>query len=83
MKFVSVIMPNLDSVEVKITNDLFKHLHVPYSDHVTKNPFYSMDMPIKGLIVDVRVATIHLWLSTLLCQKFSLMLLQVLFKFAL
>ncbi|CCG22445.1 Trs23 protein [Candida orthopsilosis Co 90-125] len=60
LKFVLVTMPNLDSVEVQRTNDLFKHLYVAYSDYVMKNPFYSMDMPIKSSLFDAKVREILL-----------------------
>lgn len=60
LKFVLITMPNLDPVEVLRTDELFKHLYVAYSDYAMKNPFYSMDMPIKSPLFDAKVKEILL-----------------------
>lgn len=60
LKFVLITMPNLDPVEVLRTDELFKHLYVTYSDYAMKNPFYSMDMPIKSPLFDAKVKEILL-----------------------
>lgn len=38
-----------------IANDVFKQLYVYYSDYVMKDPFYSLDMPIKSQLFDTKV----------------------------
>ncbi|KAI5967100.1 hypothetical protein KGF57_000529 [Candida theae] len=58
LKFILITVPNLDPVEVQRTEDLFKSLYVTYSDYVMKNPFYSMDMPIKSPLFDANVKDI-------------------------
>jgi hypothetical protein len=41
--------------QCQIAKDLFKLLYVAYSDYVMKNPFYSLDMPIKCSLFDLKV----------------------------
>lgn len=60
LKFVLITMPNLDPIEVQRTEDLFRYLYVAYSDYAMKNPFYSMDMPIKSSLFDTKVKEILL-----------------------
>ncbi|KAK6457883.1 Longin-like domain-containing protein [Scheffersomyces xylosifermentans] len=36
-------------------NGVFKQLYVIYSDYVMKDPFYSLDMPIKSHLFDAKV----------------------------
>ncbi|KAK6202681.1 Longin-like domain-containing protein [Scheffersomyces amazonensis] len=39
-------------------NEIFKHLYIIYSDYVMKDPFYSLDMPIKSSLFDTKVKEI-------------------------
>ncbi|KAK6464767.1 Longin-like domain-containing protein [Scheffersomyces coipomensis] len=39
-------------------NEVFKHLYIVYSDYVMKDPFYSLDMPIKSSLFDMKVKEI-------------------------
>ncbi|CAK9438544.1 uncharacterized protein LODBEIA_P27680 [Lodderomyces beijingensis] len=55
LKFILITTSNLDDFQVKSTNELFNLLYVAYTDYVMKNPFYSLDMPIKCSLFDVRV----------------------------
>lgn len=36
-------------------NHIFRNLYVAYSDYVMKDPFYSLDMPIKSTLFDTKV----------------------------
>ncbi|KAG2733676.1 hypothetical protein G9P44_003201 [Scheffersomyces stipitis] len=36
-------------------NEVFKQLYIVYSDYVMKDPFYSLDMPIKSFLFDTKV----------------------------
>lgn len=37
------------------TNEIFRKLYIIYSDYVMKDPFYSMDMPIKSSLFDSKI----------------------------
>lgn len=41
--------------QCQTANELFKLIYVAYSDYVMKNPFYSLDMPIKCSLFDLKV----------------------------
>lgn len=41
--------------QCQLANELFKLIYVAYSDYVMKNPFYSLDMPIKCSLFDLKV----------------------------
>ena len=41
-----ITAPNVANSET-VTDELFRHLYILYSDYVMKDPFYSLDMPIK------------------------------------
>ncbi|KAI5959575.1 uncharacterized protein KGF55_005219 [Candida pseudojiufengensis] len=58
LKFIIITKPNLNPMELNILNDEFKNLYVAYSDYVMKNPFYSLDMPIKSQLFDNKVKEI-------------------------
>lgn len=36
-------------------SDIYKQLYILYSDYVMKDPFYSLDMPIKSLLFDMKI----------------------------
>lgn len=39
----------------EIAHEYFRHLYMLYSDYVMKDPFYSLDMPIKSQLFDEKV----------------------------
>lgn len=39
-----------------VANELFRKIYVLYADYVMKDPFYSLDMPIKSSLFDSKVA---------------------------
>lgn len=41
--------------QFELANDLFKKIYILYSDYVMKDPFYSLDMPIKSALFDSKV----------------------------
>lgn len=41
--------------QCNLASDLFKQIYVLYGDYVMKNPFYSLDMPIKCSLFDLHV----------------------------
>lgn len=41
--------------QLEMTNHLFRNLYVIYSDYVMKDPFYSLEMPIKNSLFDLKV----------------------------
>lgn len=41
--------------QYEAVSSIFKKLYVLYSDYVMKDPFYSLDMPIKNTVFDERV----------------------------
>lgn len=43
------------SRQFDLANDLFKQVYVIYGDYVMKDPFYSLDMPIKSVLFDGKV----------------------------
>lgn len=43
------------NTDYEIAEDLLRKIYVVYSDYVMKNPFYSMDMPIKTELFDNKV----------------------------
>ncbi|EGV61620.1 hypothetical protein PSN45_000298 [Yamadazyma tenuis] len=63
IKFIVVTSPipttNLGrgelNVQLELANQLFKDLYVLYSDYVMKDPFYSIDMPIKNPHFDSKI----------------------------
>ena len=60
LKFILITTPNLNDAGKKQTSELFLQLYVAYSDFVMKNPFYSLDMPIKCSLFDERVRSLLL-----------------------
>ncbi|KAI5953319.1 hypothetical protein KGF54_002690 [Candida jiufengensis] len=58
LKFIIITKPNLTQVDLNNLNENFKNLYVAYSDFVMKNPFYSLDMPIKSQLFDNKVKEI-------------------------
>ncbi|WLF77896.1 hypothetical protein PVL30_001619 [Lodderomyces elongisporus] len=60
LKFILITTPNLNDAGKKQTSELFSQLYVAYSDFVMKNPFYSLDMPIKCSLFDERVRSLLL-----------------------
>ncbi|CUM62525.1 uncharacterized protein PRCAT00000076001 [Priceomyces carsonii] len=42
--------------QLEATNIIFKQLYIHYSDYVMKDPFYSLEMPIKSPLFDTKVA---------------------------
>lgn len=38
-----------------VVNDIFKILYLHYSDYVMKNPFYSLEMPVKSYLFDLKI----------------------------
>lgn len=40
----------------EVVSDYFKHFYAYYCDYVMKDPFYSLDMPIKSVIFDSMVS---------------------------
>lgn len=54
LKFIMITAPNVANSET-VTDELFRHLYILYSDYVMKDPFYSLDMPIKSSLFDGRV----------------------------
>ena len=43
------------SRQFDLANDFFKQVYVIYGDYVMKDPFYSLDMPIKSVLFDGKV----------------------------
>lgn len=41
--------------QYNVANDFFKQVYVIYGDYVMKDPFYSLDMPIKSVLFDGKV----------------------------
>lgn len=41
--------------QLESINQYFKHIYVLYSDYVMKDPFYSLDMPIKNPLFDSEI----------------------------
>lgn len=41
--------------QLEMTNQLFRNLYVIYSDYVMKDPFYSLEMPIKNSLFDLKI----------------------------
>lgn len=41
--------------QVTLANEMFRQLYILYGDYVMKDPFYSLDMPIKSAFFDGRV----------------------------
>ncbi|CAX44461.1 synbindin, putative [Candida dubliniensis CD36] len=54
LKFIMITAPNVANSE-SVTDELFRHLYILYSDYVMKDPFYSLDMPIKSSLFDGEV----------------------------
>lgn len=53
LKFIIITAPNsgtYDNIE-----ELFRQLYIIYSDYVMKDPFYSLDMPIKSSLFDGKI----------------------------
>lgn len=44
--------------QLNLTNSLFKKVYITYSDYVMKDPFYSLDMPIKNGLFDTQIRQI-------------------------
>lgn len=40
----------------ELVTEIFKRVYLLYSDYVMKDPFYSLDMPIKSALFDLKVA---------------------------
>lgn len=71
VKFIIVTSPNLINHQTQAqsavnsrgelqrqfeeTSELFKQIYILYSDYVMKDPFYSLDMPIKNGLFDGKV----------------------------
>lgn len=53
LKFIIITAPNSGSYEN--IEELFRQLYIVYSDYVMKDPFYSLDMPIKSSLFDGKV----------------------------
>lgn len=43
------------NAQLEKANEIFKQLYLLYSDYVMKDPFYSLDMPIKSLLFDMKI----------------------------
>lgn len=43
------------SKQCTLVNDIYNQLYVLYSDYVMKDPFYSLDMPIKSSLFEMKV----------------------------
>lgn len=53
LKFIIITAPNSGSYDN--IEELFRQLYIVYSDYVMKDPFYSLDMPIKSSLFDGKV----------------------------
>lgn len=41
--------------QLQVTNEIFKKIYISYSDYIMKDPFYSLDMPIKNVLFDSQI----------------------------
>ncbi|RLV92118.1 Trafficking protein particle complex subunit 23 [Spathaspora sp. JA1] len=63
LKFMLITAPNgvADATKAELNkqydmaHELFRQLYMLYSDYVMKDPFYSLDMPIKNPLFDTKV----------------------------
>ncbi|ODV79491.1 Sybindin-like protein [Suhomyces tanzawaensis NRRL Y-17324] len=56
IKFILITSPNpILQKQHEQASETFRHLYVLYSDYVMKDPFYSLDMPIKSQLFDLKV----------------------------
>ncbi|ABN65329.2 Golgi vesicle docking [Scheffersomyces stipitis CBS 6054] len=57
IKFIIITSPNPGELKKSYdsANEVFKQLYIVYSDYVMKDPFYSLDMPIKSFLFDTKV----------------------------
>ncbi|CAI5758938.1 unnamed protein product [Candida verbasci] len=55
LKFIIITSPNDNFENFETSNEIFRKLYILYSDYVMKDPFYSLDMPIKSILFDKNV----------------------------
>ncbi|QLG71815.1 hypothetical protein HG535_0C01640 [Zygotorulaspora mrakii] len=55
LKLVAMVSNRSDTINETVVNNLLRRIYCLYSDYVMKDPFYSLEMPIKSELFDTKL----------------------------